>query len=94
MSMSDVRGAQVGAGFGHGRSLSQERSLQSQDRNRAKSRTRVHGLADIDPKFISQVRWEIGDWRGRISSVFLQVFVVDTDWPALFLPNDISYFAP
>ena len=56
MSMSDVRGAHVGAGLSHGRSLSQERSLQTGDRNRAKSRTRVHGLADIDPKFISQVR--------------------------------------
>ena len=65
MSMSDVRGAQVGAGFGHGRSLSQERSLQSQDRNRAKSRTRVHGLADIDPKFISQVRGEMGQGESR-----------------------------
>ena len=59
MSMSDVRGSHLGAGLSHGRSLSQERSLQPQDRNRAKSRTRVHGLADIDPKFISQVR------RGR-----------------------------
>merc|ERR1719471_367119 len=29
-------------------------SVQSQERNRAKSRTRVQGLADIDPKFISQ----------------------------------------
>ena len=74
MSMSDVRGAHVGAGFSHGRSLSQERSLQSGDRNRAKSRTRVHGLADIDPKFISQVRG--GDGTGRISAVFLSVFVV------------------
>ena len=33
-------------------------SVQSQERNRAKSRTRVQGLADIDPKFISQVRIE------------------------------------
>ena len=65
MSMSDVRGAQVAAGFGHGRSLSQERSLQPQDRNRAKSRTRVHGLADIDPKFISQVRGEMGQGESR-----------------------------
>ena len=61
MSMSDVRGAHVGVGFSHGRSLSQERSLQPQDRNRAKSRTRVHGLADIDPKFISQVREDRGE---------------------------------
>ena len=76
MSMSDVRGAHVGAGFSHGRSLSQERSLQSGERNRAKSRTRVHGLADIDPKFISQVRG--GDGTGRIWAVFLPLFVVGT----------------
>ena len=80
MSMSDVRGANVGAnnGFNHGR------SLQSQERNRAKSRTRVHGLADIDPKFISQVR------RGRedLGAFFCQFLL----W-AFFLPNDISYFA-
>ena len=36
-------------------------SLQTQERNRAKSRTRVQGLADIDPKFISQVRIK---WSG------------------------------
>ena len=67
MSMSDVRGANVGAnGFNHGR------SLQSQERNRAKSRTRVHGLADIDPKFISQVR----RGQGGSGGVFLLVFVV------------------
>ena len=79
MSMSDVRGANVGAnGFNHGR------SLQSQERNRAKSRTRVHGLADIDPKFISQVR------RGRED---LGAFFCSSLLWALFLPNDISYFA-
>ena len=48
MSISDVRG--------HGQGPGQDRSLPShaQERSRAKSRSR--GLADIDPKFISQVR--------------------------------------
>ena len=75
MSMSDVRGAHVGAGFSHGR------SLQSGERNRAKSRTRVHGLADIDPKFISQVRWREGESRGFSASFcsghysFLMIFL-------------------
>lgn len=79
--MSDVRGAHVGAGLSHGRSLSQERSLQTGDRNRAKSRTRVHGLADIDPKFISQVRWREGESRGFSASFcsghysFLMIFL-------------------
>ena len=52
MSVSDLRGGVTPhtPGPGHGRTLSQDRSG---DRHRAESRTR--GLADIDPKFISQV---------------------------------------
>ena len=52
MSISDVRGQGPG---GHSRTLSQDRSLaEVTQRSRAKSRSL--GLADIDPKFISQVR--------------------------------------
>ena len=67
MSISDVRaGSGVStvstvagvSGGHHCRTLSQDRSMVSlpphyQERSRAKSRSR--GLADIDPKFISQV---------------------------------------
>ena len=55
MSVSDLRGSGIPRtpGPGHGRTLSQDRSVTASDRQRGKSRTR--GLADIDPKFISQV---------------------------------------
>ena len=57
MSISDVRGSSLTCHVagGHVRTLSQDTSLPvHQERARAKSRSR--GLADIDPKFISQVR--------------------------------------